>query len=378
MFDWLIIGAGVQGVSLAVALIGRDRVPRDRVRLLDPHPVPLARWRQMTAAVGMTYLRSPGVHHLHFDPFSIRTFRQTKRGRPLDESIPRYERPALALFRAYTDYLLARYAIPDLMIRGQARRLLRHSNGWQVETDDSRLVARRVILAIGASDALRVPGWAAPWPHVQHIFAPGFMLDDGPACVVIGGGISAAQTALRLSAERDVTLLTRHPLRVHDFDSDPCWVTSLCLDAFHATDDYAERRRMIRDARHTGSIPPDIHTALQKAQAAGRLRIHRGEGVALTDSTLTLADGDSIQADQVVLCTGFEPARPGGAWLADAITRYDLPVAGCGYPVVDETLCWADGLYVAGALAELEIGPVARNIIGARLAGERLKRISQR
>jgi hypothetical protein len=38
--------------------------------------------------------------------------------------------------------------------------------------------------------------------------------------------------------------------------------------------------------------------------------------------------------------------------------------------VVDRTLAWAPGLHVSGALAELEVGPVARNIIGARLASE--------
>jgi hypothetical protein len=35
------------------------------------------------------------------------------------------------------------------------------------------------------------------------------------------------------------------------------------------------------------------------------------------------------------------------------------------------------GLYVTGALAELELGPVARNIAGARHAGERLAAVSR-
>jgi hypothetical protein len=38
------------------------------------------------------------------------------------------------------------------------------------------------------------------------------------------------------------------------------------------------------------------------------------------------------------------------------------------------SLEWADGLLVSGALAELELGPIARNIAGARAAGERLVR----
>jgi len=46
----------------------------------------------------------------------------------------------------------------------------------------------------------------------------------------------------------------------------------------------------------------------------------------------------------------------------------------CGFPIVDKNLSWGDSgrIYVSGALAELEIGPSARNIAGARLAAERI------
>jgi hypothetical protein len=40
---------------------------------------------------------------------------------------------------------------------------------------------------------------------------------------------------------------------------------------------------------------------------------------------------------------------------------------------VDEQLCWHPGIYVSGALAELELGPPAANIVGGRLAAQRLK-----
>jgi hypothetical protein len=90
--------------------------------------------------------------------------------------------------------------------------------------------------------------------------------------------------------------------------------------------------------------------------------------------TLTLSSGEAIQTDRVILATGFDPKRPGGKWLDDAIAEYDLPVADCGYPIVDDCLQWREGLYTTGPLAELEVGPVARNIIGARLAAERIGR----
>ena len=61
----------------------------------------------------------------------------------------------------------------------------------------------------------------------------------------------------------------------------------------------------------------------------------------------------------------------GGAMLDEFIHDHGLPAAPCGYPIVDRCLRWHPRLFVTGALAELEIGPVARNIIGARLAGDR-------
>ena len=87
---------------------------------------------------------------------------------------------------------------------------------------------------------------------------------------------------------------------------------------------------------------------------------------------LTLGTGDSLVADRVLLATGFVQSRPGGPLVEHAIADYGLPCAPCGYPIVDKQLCWRDGLYVTGPLAELELGATAPNIRGARLAGERL------
>jgi len=64
-------------------------------------------------------------------------------------------------------------------------------------------------------------------------------------------------------------------------------------------------------------------------------------------------------------------------WLDQAIAKHELPLAPCGYPLVAPLLAWAPGLYVTGGLAELELGPVARNISGTRHAGERLAAVSR-
>ena len=75
--------------------------------------------------------------------------------------------------------------------------------------------------------------------------------------------------------------------------------------------------------------------------------------------------------DKVILATGFEKKRPGGQMLTELIDKYKLPVASCGYPIVNENLAWHPLIYVTGGLAELELGPTAKNIAGARTAGEK-------
>jgi cation diffusion facilitator CzcD-associated flavoprotein CzcO len=384
MLDWLIIGGGFHGTAISFYLTKRMGVARDRLRVLDPHPQPLALWHRFTHNTGMDYLRSTYVHHLHYDPWSLRTFAETRQGKPLATYIPRYNRPSLALINSYHDWLIGRYELAALRIQGRALGLTRNGGGWRVETDDGELRARRVVLAIGASEQRQTPAWAAGLNQVIHIFDPAFdrkALPDWSHLVIVGGGISAGQLALALSERQPgtVTLLMRHPLRISHFDADPCWVTSLCLASFHAEADPALRRQIIRQARATGSMPPDVAERVRLAGQTGQMALQVGEVTAAQAKqerigwvTLQLSSGETIQADRVILATRFDLVRPGGEWMDEAIAVYGLPLAPDGYPLVDQALCWADGLYVTGPLAELEVGPVARNFIGARLAAERI------
>ena len=69
---------------------------------------------------------------------------------------------------------------------------------------------------------------------------------------------------------------------------------------------------------------------------------------------------------------GFIPSLPGKDWLGKLIKDLNLSCAKCGYPIISKTLQWYPQLYVSGPLAELEIGPIARNISGARHAAEKI------
>ncbi len=81
--------------------------------------------------------------------------------------------------------------------------------------------------------------------------------------------------------------------------------------------------------------------------------------------------------DEVFLATGFKSGLPGGALIRrDLVEQSGLKISDyCGFPIVSFDLKWHPRISVSGALAELELGPSARNIAGARLAAERIVKV---
>lgn len=382
--DWLIIGGGVHGTHLSLHLMRRGGVAPDRIRVLDPYPAPMAVWGRVTRAVGMEYLRSPIVHNLHWDQGSLGLFARLNQHAPMTRFIPPFGRPSLELFNAHAAHLIHKFGLDKLRVRGRAESIRQTGSGWRVETGDGALEADRVVLAIGLSEQPYWPDWAQAYhgdTRVQHIFAPDFdrdALPDWEKAVVVGGGITAAQVALALAARNPgtVTLVRRHDERVFDFDSDVGWMNAINLRGFGQIASPDERRTVIRQARHRGSMPRDVASALSAAVQSGVIGLIDGGVRALWDDKgtlcLTLSSGQTLCADQIILATGYVQSRPGGALIDNLIGDYDLATAACGYPIVSQSLEWTSGLHVSGPLAELEIGPAARNIIGARMAGQRL------
>jgi thioredoxin reductase len=367
--------------------------PLDRIRVLDPHQEPLACFRQCAAATGLDFLRSSVVHHLDGDPMSLRRFAERERRGGELHGI--YQRPAIGLFVRHCETVMERLGLHSVRVRGEALDVERAGpSGLRVETTAGALTARRVVLALGAADQPLWPPWAealrAAGSPVRHVFEPGFRLEDALAwreTIVLGGGLSAVQLALWLARRRPgaVTLLARHPARVQEFDSDARWMGPRGAREFARIGSRNQRRVLIGRERQGGTVPGEFARELERQAGLGTLISVRDEVAAAPPPVpagggieLELGSGRRLRADGLVLATGFQPRRPGGAWLDRTIGRLGLECAACGYPVVDASLRWGPGLYVTGPLAELEIGPVARNILGARLAGERLVAVARR
>ena len=379
--DWLILGGGIHGVHLAVRLLGEAGVPPDRLRIVDPGDRLLARWRACTATVGMDHLRSPAVHHLDLSPWSLRRFAGKRKSREPGLFAYPYDRPALALFDAHCDQVMETFGLSDLHIQDRATRCSVDCDGVVVQlSSGSEIAAHHLVLAIGASEQPEWPDWAPRSDaRVRHVLEPGF--DGWPSSsetvVVVGGGISAGQVALRLLEEgHQVHLVSRHALRQHQFDSDSGWLGPKLMDSFSREDDVDQRRALITEARHKGSVPPDIRRALRRAIERDQLLWHEGEvegiDVGRQGLELRLSTHAVLDAERVLLATGFASRRPGGPMLDELIASASLPCARCGYPIVDSALRWHPRVHVSGPLAELKLGPVSRNIAGARRAGDRL------
>jgi glycine/D-amino acid oxidase-like deaminating enzyme len=362
--DWLIIGGGIHGTYLSQVLVRRLGFDRDGVRVLDEAAEPLAAWHRHTRACGMTYMRSPQVHHLGLRSDSLRRHAR-QNGRP-DAFIEPYRRPALSLFDDHAHHVIEQGKLAELRIQGRANCIQPTAGGYRVEADGGAFHARRVLLAPG-----QPPLYRPPWGSgLRHVFAPDFSLAAQGAgrIAVVGGGATGGQLALAL-ADRgaEVALVSRHRPRRANFDSHPCYLGTRCLAGF-ARSGIAQRRRIIASARNPGTVPREVHAGVA-AHAA--VRLWQGEVSNCTDDGVQFSDGRRLRADRIILATGFA-GRPGGELVRRAIADLDLPVGADGWPVLSADLQWRPGLCACGRLAELELGPAAGNIAGARMAGRRL------
>lgn len=384
MIEWLIVGGGIHGTHLSLALTRRAGVPAAKVRVLDPHARPLAAWDRCVDSVGMPFLRSPDAHHLDLAAPSLHLYADARRA----SRVRRFCRPSVALFREHAEAVIRAHDLEALRLRGSARAIRRGPRGLVVDSDQGELTARRVVLAIGGG-APRWPAWARAWVDagddaaqgIDHVLSERYCVATTNAAarvVVIGGGLSAVQAAIAASRGRraPVHLVSRRPPRVAAFDPDACWTGDRCLRRLWRLTDPAARRALVDGARQRATVPPDVARQLALAVRRGRVIQTIGEvarAAASADGVLELTclNGQVITADRVVLATGVDDHRP-GPWLDAVAEALALPVGPRGFPCVDRRLRWGDGVHVSGVLAELELGPAAGNIVGARLAARRL------
>jgi hypothetical protein len=374
--DVAIVGGGVHGSHVAVRLLHERPGLRAGLRLIDPSGACLAEWQRQTSGQGMEQMRSTAAHHLDVDPESLlRYARQSDREREL---LPPYQRPSFALFGDHCRLVLRRFGLEELVVPERVEAIVRTPQGYRLELSHGAIETRTLVLAPGLRGHERIPGWASRLivfasRRVRHAADVEIERErlEGSRVLVVGGGLTAAtlaEGAVRRGAR--VTLVSRHALERRLFDTDPGWVGPKYLRCFFAEAKPEARLRMIERARGRASVTPELLDRLSAACRDGSLEILCEEEVVDAwpepgSLFVRLRKRPAeMSFDQVWLATGFAPAAERLEWLSGL---GPLESHG-GRPLPSQTLELAPGCFVTGWLAEVEVGPTARNISGARRA----------
>ncbi len=400
-------------------IVGEGVLESGRCLLIDPADAPFAQWNRRAANCTMPFLRSPASHGIDPD------FRAVRRSAPADGDdhfTAPYHRPSAALFerhladrahRTLGGVSFLRGRVTDIRPSAAARfRLLvepaidTDRAGEALDYRPVRIDARVVILAPGQPEPLRPTPFdtlpsTAPVYHVHDRDFDPAALRSGMRVALVGGGIAAAHLAVSLTARGvGCEIWNRDRMTSWQFDSDPCFIGPRCAALFAAIEDYGHRRELIRRSRRPGSLPPDLFEQLAHLVAHRRVLVRRAEVESARASGRTVSLAGRAPAsiprqaiprqaiprqailrktpphraeyDATVLCTGFSSRPPMEETIRAIAGRWDVPVTDDTYPILRRDLSWTPGLYVTGALAELELGPPARNLIGAHLAGRRI------
>lgn len=382
--DWVIIGGGIHGTHIANMLLVNGYTTNSDIRIVDPAGQLLDSWKTVTSSVGMQFLRSPGVHHIDSDSFSLFSFAEDQFCGDKCFLSPN-DRPSLSLFNAHSDAVLSSSGLNSIHLQDYVSCIETGERSHRVLTSCGELYARNVLIATGQTDSLFWPDWATKALHdgadIQHVLDPGFdksTIPESGEVVVIGGGISAVQTALSLCTERrKIRLISPHPLRLNNYDADPGWMGPKYLSSYARIKSAQKRRSVINEARNSGTITHELRHEFVQSQKKGASTFQvdlteRCSVMANNLMLLNLASGKKAGANSIILATGYSKSRPGGNLIDKLINRYSLKTSKCGYPVTDKYLQWYGRLFLSGALAELEVGPASRNIIGARIAARNL------
>ncbi len=395
-FSLAVIGGGPIGMHILGRAVTEGLVAAQNAVIVDPHDQPFAQWHRRVGNCRMRFLRSPASHGIARDYRTIRRSMQTNQ-----DFTPPYHRPSVDIFSEH----LRRHADLTLTERnhlpGWARTIhpAGSSGRYRIEVAQHgtirSITADAIILAVG-QPPVRIPAPIAALPAsapAYHVHEDTSSLDNlphGSSVGIVGGGIAAAHLAIALSdAGHHVTMWNRDRFTRHQFDSDPCFVGPRCASLFASVSTYRARRALIQRSRRGGSVPPDLFSQLRRYEQSRMIRMMRGEVIkaGLSGKRVFLHGRGGIRGgsdqsmpgprlvgeyDAVVACTGFAAGPPARDLVEQVSRELNLELSEDGYPIPAPDLQWAPGLFVAGALGELETGPPARNLVGAHVAGRRI------
>lgn len=376
---WTIIGGGIQGTTIAIQLRELG-LPKDQLSIIDPNSSLCEQFNDYSHRISMPYLRSPIVHHVHPNPFHLKQFAKTKQY--THASYGQYQRPQTEMFMHHIHDQVHNYDLNQSHIQGYVEHLARQNNLWQIKLSNDRVMqSDYVILAQGCNHKPYIPNIYKGLEDVCHIFSEQFeptMYEHSSH--VIGSGISAAHLTLKLinqSSDKMVHLWMNKDIDIQHFDADPGWLGPKNMNHFLNIESSEERMAIINQERHKGSMPRELYLRLKKHIQSGRLLIHKEEIISVENHQIITRDTQTPY-DAIILATGFKSTLMQQPIIQSLINKEHAPLTSSGFPAINSELEWLPQLFVAGGLADLELGPFARNIMGGRDAAQRIKLAYQR
>jgi len=196
--------------------------------------------------------------------------------------------------------------------------------------------------------------------------------------LVLGGGLTAVQVVqLALTKGCEVVQTSRRQLTTRHFDISETWFDRRRAH-FHHYEFFEkpleERLKHIREARGGGSVPPMYMKSIREAEADGRLT-YKCEAVRLVsilEDCVEVMIGDEVQRfDLIVNACGHRPDCAQLPLVGELLKAAPVEVVG-GFPTLSQDLQWGDfkQFFVIGALASLQVGPDAGNLMGLRRAAK--------
>ena len=383
-----IIGGGIHGISIALQLLREKPTAAKHLVIVDRYPQPLTAWRQKTERQGMTFLRSPAVHHTTPDPLGIVDY--AERYNRTGELVPPYSQPSTSLFWDYCNDALAELTKHPIYYQFEVSKLQWDKGTGRypfriISTNGEGFRSSCVILAIGADDCAYVPPayteWQCQFPD-RIVHASEFsvdckeVLDEEGKIVIVGGGLTAGTLAKSLSERgHHVVLIMRNKVKIEQFDFPPIWLGPKALTEFSNETDFQRRFQIIQENRGEGSITPEIMDVLEKSQ---NVEIYPdtyiGNVTAAHHLQVETTRNIISNVSRIILATGYRFNLRRYRFLNELVEQHTIPLI-CGLPKLDPDLQFLpiENLFGTGTVAQLQIGPAAGNIAGSRLSYERFK-----